>query len=81
MKTFTLENLSTCEILEVPYEGALCAALEEQLYIWWELTPCTNRVTWAYPFLRGDKVKFSYHNCEFVQVWMDKDGKIWVRDI
>jgi hypothetical protein len=81
MKTYQIENLSTCEIAEVHTEDNLCSSVEEQLYILWELTPCTNRVSWAYPFLRGERVKFTYHNCEFVWVWMDKEGKVWVKDI
>lgn len=81
MKTYKIENLSTMEIAEVHTEDNLCSSVEEQLYILWELTPCANRCSWAYPFLRGERVKFTYHNCEFVWVWLDTEGKVWVKDI
>jgi hypothetical protein len=46
-----------------------------------ELTPCINRVSWAYPFLRGEKVQFAYNNCEFVKVWIEKENVIYVKNI
>lgn len=69
-----------CEFGLLPGEHLL-DKLEEVLFIMQELTPCTNRCSWAFPFLRGEKVKFTYHNCEFVHVWMDAQGKVWVKDI
>ena len=81
MKNITIENLSTCEILTLTTEEHLLNTIEDALYIQWELTPCTNRCSWAYPFLRGEKVRFSFHKVEFVQVWQDKDGKVWVKNI
>ena len=81
MKNYKIKNLSTMEVAEVHTEDNLCSSVEEQLYILWELTPCTNRCSWAYPFLRGDKVKFTYHRCEFVKVWIDKNDIVYVEDI
>lgn len=81
MKTITIENLSTLEILTIRTEDHLLSAIEDAIYIQWELVPGTNRVSWAYPFLRGKKVRFTYHNCEFSWVWMDENGKVWVKDI
>lgn len=81
MKTYQIENITTGEKYIAHAEGNLCSSVEEQLYILWELTPCTNRCSWAYPFLRGERVKFTYHNCEFVWVWLDAEGKVWVKDI
>ena len=80
-KTYEIEFLNTLEKLTVTTEDHLLNSIEESLYIHQELTPCTNRCSWAYPFLRGEKVKFTYHNCEFVLVWMDAQGKVWVKDI
>lgn len=87
MKTYTFKNITNGEayIAHLEYEGCytgpLCNFVEEQLYILWELTPCANRCSWAYPFLRGERVKFTYHNCEFVWVWLDEQGQILVKDI
>lgn len=55
--------------------------LEEVLYIMQELTPCTNRCSWAFPFLRGEAVRFTYHKCEFVTVQLMNNQKIIVKDI
>ena len=81
MKTITIENLSTCEVLTIQTNDHLLDAIEDALYIQWELTPCTNRCSWAFPFHRGECVKFSFHRVEFVKVWMDQDGKVWVKNI
>ena len=68
-----------CEFGLLPGEHLL-NKLEEVLFILQELTPCVNRVSWAYPFLRGERVRFTYHHCEFVQVWIEND-KIYVKNI
>ena len=81
MKTITFENLSTLEIVAVQTDDHLMDAIQDTLYIQWELTPCTNRCAWAYPLLRGEPVKFTFHNVEFVKVWIDQDGKVWIKDI
>ena len=80
-KTYEIEFLNTCERLTITTAQHLLDSIEDALYIHQELTPCTNRCSWAFPFLRGEKVKFTYHNCEFVLVWMDAQGKVWVKDI
>ena len=69
-----------CEFGLLPGEHFL-NKLEEVLFIMQELTPCINRVSWAFPFLRGEKVRFTYHNCEFVKVWIEKDNIIYVKNI
>ena len=81
MKTYQIENIATGEKYIAHAESNLCSSVEEQLYILWELTPCTNRCSWVSPFLRGERVKFTYHGCEFVWVWLDAEGKVWVKDI
>ena len=87
MKTYTIKNLTTNETFirkldyDGTYTGPLCNFVQEQLYILWELTPVKPRLSWAYPFLRGERVKFTYHDCEFVWVWMDKEGNILTKDI
>ena len=81
MTTIIIENLSTMELITINTDKHFLDAIEDALYIQWELTPCAGRCSWAYPFRRGDKVKFSYHEREFVKVWMDLDGKVWVKDI
>ena len=87
MKTYTIKNITTNESYsrELSYDGTytgpLCNFIEEQLYILWELTPVKPRLGWAYPFLRGERIQFTYHGCEFVWVWMDKEGNILTEDI
>ena len=81
MRTYQIENLSTNERFVVHTTDDLYTSVEEQLYILWELSPYANRLSWVYPFLCGERVKFTYHNCEYVWVWMDADGKVWVKDI
>ena len=78
---YEIEFLDTLEKLTNTTTDHLLDSIEDNLYIHQELTPCVNRCSWAYPFLRGEKVKFTYHNCEFVWVWMDAQGKVWVKDI
>ena len=81
MKKYTIKNITTGEAYIAHNDENLCSFVEEQLYILWELTPFANRVTWTYPFLRGEKVKFTYHRCEFVKVWIDKTDTIYVEEI
>ena len=87
MKTYTFKNITTnesynCKLdYDGTYTGPLCNFVEEQLYILWELTPVKPRLSWAYPFLRGEYVQFTYHGCEFVWVWMDEKGNILTKDI
>jgi hypothetical protein len=69
-----------CEFGLLPDEHLL-DKLEEVLFIMQELTPCTNRCSWAFPFLRGEKVQFTYHNCEFVKAWIEKENVIYVKNI
>lgn len=87
MKAYNFKNITNGEsyVAHLDYDGTytgpLCNFVEEQLYILWELTPCLPRLSWAYPFLRGERVKFTYHRCEYVWVWMDKEGNIFTKDI
>lgn len=87
MKAYTFKNITNGEsyVAHLDYEGTytgpLCNFVEEQLYILWELTPVKPRLGWAYPFLRGERVQFTYHGCEFVWVWMDNNGNILSKDI
>ena len=82
MKTYTIENLSTLEIVTITTADHICDMVEDTLEAQWSLRPSTGRVSWAYPFLRGEYVKFHRNNrTEFVRVWRDTEGKIWVKDI
>lgn len=78
--TISIEFLNTCEVVTAKRDNdPVCDKVEEILYIQQELTPCTNRCSWAFPFLRGEPVRFTYHQCEFVWVWL-MDDKIYVAD-
>jgi hypothetical protein len=85
MMLFTVINESTLERID---DYALCATpgqfldeVERVLYTQWELTPATNRVSWAYPFHRGEKVKFAFHGTPTALVWRDATGVIRVKEI
>lgn len=83
MKLFTVINESTMERLEgfAPSSTHFLDDVEEFLYIHWELTPCQGRVSWAFPFLRGEKVRFTFHGAETCAVWLDPQGIVRVKDI
>jgi hypothetical protein len=83
MKMYTIINETTLERIDGYCASAqpIVAEVEEVLYTQWELTPCTNRCSWAYPFLRGEKVRFSFHGTNTVLVWQDATGTIRVKDI
>lgn len=79
--TFSVEFLNTCEIVTATLGNEhLLDKVEEILYIRQELTPCKNRCSWAFPFLRGEPVRFTYHKCEYVWVWSPKPDKVYVAD-
>lgn len=80
-KTYELTFLNTMETFTITTTDNLLDSIEDNLYIQQELTPCANRCTWESQFMQGEKVKFTYHNCEFVHVWMDNQGKVWVKNI
>lgn len=79
--TFTVNFLETCEIItahcvdEHPMDK-----LEEVLYIWQEVTPTASRCSWTYALLRGEPVRFTYHNYENVWVWLVGSDKVYVAD-
>lgn len=80
MKQYTILNLSTQEIVEFKaMPNSWLARLEEVLYEMWELTPKT-RSMWG--LLNGDHLIFSYHNVEFVEVWLEPNtGRVLVKDL
>lgn len=82
---FTVINETTLERVD---DYAQCATpgqfldeVERVLYMMWELTPCVGRVSWAYPFHRGEKVKFTFHGTPTALVWRDATGVIRVKEI
>lgn len=78
--TFSVEFLNTCEIVTAMLDNEhLLDKVEEILYIQQELTPDANRCNWAFPFLRGEPVRFTYHKCEYVWVWL-LNNKVYVAD-
>lgn len=85
MMLFTVINESTLERVD---DYALCVTpgqfldeVERVLYTQWELTPAFPRVSWAYPFHRGEKVKFTFHGTTAALVWRDAAGVVRVKDI
>ena len=85
MMLYTIINESTLERID---GTALCATpgqfldeVEQALYVQWELTPALPRVSWAYPFHRGEKVKFTFHGTVTALVWQDAAGVIRVKEI
>lgn len=79
-ETIIIEFLDTSEIVTATLGNEhLLDKVEEILYIQQELTPCTNRCSWAFPFLRGEPVRFTYHKCEYVWVWLIGD-RVYVAD-
>lgn len=81
MKSYTILNLTTMEIIEcsAPRSGWL-ADLCDRLYIHWELTPYSHRSLWN--LLNGDHLIFSYHQVEFVEVWLEPvTGRVLVKDL
>lgn len=81
MRTYSIVNLSTMETLTCTAPSyCWLKDLEDKLYIQWELTKARhNSSLWS--ILNGDHVVFTYHQVEFVEVWMDPNGRIMVRDL
>ena len=85
MMLFTVINESTLERVD---DYAQCATpdqfldeVERVLYTQWELTPALPRVSWAYPFHRGEEVKFTFHGTPTAIVWRDAAGTVRVKEI
>ena len=85
MMLFTVINETTLERVD---DYAQCATpehfldeVERILYTMWELTPATNRMSWAPLFRRGEKVKFAFHGDVSALVWRDATGVIRVKEI
>jgi hypothetical protein len=79
---YTITNLSTLERLDCVHdlEVPFLDELQETLSLQWDLVPATNRLSWAYPFLRGEYVRFRTVNGGSVKVWQTIEG-IWVKEI
>jgi hypothetical protein len=54
--------------------------LEEFLYVEWELTLASHHTS-MWSLLNGSHLIFSYHRAEFVEVWLDPDGRIMMKDL
>lgn len=85
MMLITVFNDTTLERVD---DYALCATpghfldeVERILYTQWELTPALPRASWAYPFHRGEKVKFTFHGDVTAFVWRDATGVVRVKEI
>ena len=81
MKFYTILNLTTMEILDCSAPlNCWLADLCDRLYIHWELTPTGSGSMWG--LLNGDHLIFSYHQVEFVEVWLEPvTGRVLVRDL
>ena len=81
MKQYTILNLSTQEIVEFTAMPSIWVSdLLDTLYIMWELIPHSRRSVWS--LLNGDHLIFSYHQVEFVEVWLEPNtGRVLVRDL
>lgn len=81
MKSYTILNLTTLEVVEFKSEPhRWLAELEDVLYVQWELSPHRSREMWG--LLTGDHLIFSYHQVEFVEVWLEPHtGRVLMRDL
>lgn len=79
---YTITNLSTLERVDCLHNSDrhLLDEVQEILEAQWDLVPATNRLSWAYPFLRGEYVRFRTVNGGSVKVWQTIEG-IWVKEI
>ena len=81
MKSYTILNLTTMELFErtAPRTSWL-SDLCDTLYILYEITPYRNREMWG--LLAGDHLIFSYHQVEFVEVWLEPvTGRVLIKDL
>ena len=79
---YSITNLSTLERIDCLHDSDrhLLDEVQEILEAQWDLFPATNRVSWAYPFLRGEVVIFRKPKGGRVKVWQTLEG-IWVKEI
>lgn len=79
---YTITNLSTLERIDCLHNSDrhLLDEVQEILEAQWDLVPATNRLSWGYPFLRGEYVYFRTVNGDSVKVWQTIEG-IWVKEI
>lgn len=75
----TLERIDDCAQCATP--GHFLDEVERILYTQWELTPAKPRLGWAYPFHRGEKVRFTFHGDPTALVWRDASGVVRVKEI
>jgi hypothetical protein len=54
--------------------------LEETLFTHYGIKPATNRCSWAFPFLRGEYVRFVCGDRKF-RVWAESSELVWVKEI
>ena len=79
---YTIINLTTLERVDCVHNSEVHFLDEVQLILedQWDLEPARSRVSWAYPFLRGETVLFRTKNGGAVRVWQNMEG-IWVKEI
>lgn len=79
---YIITNLSTLERIDCLHDSDrnLLDEVQEILEDQWDLVPATNRLSWAYPFLRGEYVRFCTANGGSVRVWQTIEG-VWVKEI
>lgn len=79
---YTITNLSTLERIDCLHNSDrhLLDEVQEILEAQWDLVPATGRVSWAYPFLRGEVIFFRTAKGGRVKVWQTFEG-IWVKEI
>ena len=70
MQSFTINNLSACEILEGFYSPlrSFVDEVVENLDCQWDLTPCGN----PSDLLKGEVVRFTRYTDEFFDVWVEE---------
>ena len=79
---YSIINLSTLERIDCLHDSEkhLLDEVQEVLELQWDLAPATNRCSWAFPFLRGEVVRFLTADGRKVRVWQTFEG-IWVKEI
>lgn len=79
---YIITNLSTLERIDCLHNSDrhFLDEVQEILEAQWDLVPATGRVSWAYPFLRGEVIYFQTAKGGKVKVWQTFEG-IWVKEI
>lgn len=79
---YSITNLSTLERIDCLHDSErhILDEVQEILELQWDLVPAAGRVSWAYPFLRGEVIYFRTARGGKVKVWQTFEG-VWVKEI